>query len=222
MESHPLRSVLRCFRQAHDTGKMSVMRDPPTGSDLDWRPFAIRTSGSATQGVSGLILATAVIAISRESDPSDAGQAAISMLVTALVFWLAHVYARLLGTAVSQARGLTRAAVARATRETWSLVEVAIPLVLILGLGAIGVIPERASLVAARPSGVQQGHHLQLGSPGHRLVEGRPPGCHRGTRRCSRRRSSVGVRRAAGPHWCGRRPRRSPRRRSAGARSRAS
>jgi hypothetical protein len=123
--------------------------DPSTRSDLDWRPFAIRTSGSATQGVYGLILATAVIAISRESDPSDAGAAAISMLVTALVFWLAHVYARLLGTAVSHDRGLTRAAVARATREDWSLVEVAIPLVLILGLGAIGVIPERAALVAA-------------------------------------------------------------------------
>ena len=128
---------------------MSSVRDPPTGSDLDWRPFAIRTSGSATQGVYGLILATAVIAISRESDPSDAGQAAISMLVTALVFWLAHVYARLLGTAVSDDWGLTRAAVARATRENWSLVEVAIPLVLILALGAIGVIPERAALVAA-------------------------------------------------------------------------
>ena len=71
------------------------------------------------------------------------------MLVTALVFWLAHVYARLLGTAVSHDRGLTRAAVARATWESWSLVEVAIPLVLILGLGAIGVIPERAALVAA-------------------------------------------------------------------------
>jgi hypothetical protein len=128
---------------------MSVVRDPPTGSDLDWRPFAIRTSESATQGVYGLILATAVIAISRESDPSDAGQAAISMLVTALVFWLAHVYARLLGTAVSHDGGFTRAAVARATRENWSLVEVAIPLVLILALGAIGVIPERAALVVA-------------------------------------------------------------------------
>jgi hypothetical protein len=99
--------------------------------------------------VYGLILATAVIAISRESDPSDAGQAALNMLVTALVFWLAHVYARLLGTAVSHDRELTRAAVVRAAREDWALVEVAIPLVLILGLGGIGVIPERAALVSA-------------------------------------------------------------------------
>jgi len=125
------------------------MGNPPTRSDPDWRPFAIRTSESATQGVYGLILATAVIAISRESAPSDAGQAALSMLVTAFVFWLAHVYARLLGTAVSQDRRVTRATVAWAMREHWSIVEVAIPLVLILGLGAIGPMPERAVLVAA-------------------------------------------------------------------------
>jgi multisubunit Na+/H+ antiporter MnhG subunit len=128
---------------------MSVVTERSAGSGLDWRPFAIRTSESATQGVYGLILATAVIAISRESDPSDAGQAAISMLVTALVFWLAHLYAHLLGRAVSRDGRLTRAAVARAARENWSLVEVAIPLVLILWLGAFGVIPERAALVAA-------------------------------------------------------------------------
>ena len=128
---------------------MSLVRDHSTKFVLRWRPLAIRTSESATQSVYGLILATAVIAISRESDPSDAGQAALNMLVTALVFWLTHVYARLLGTAVSHDRGLTRADVARAAREDWALVEVAIPLVLVLGLGAIGVMPERAALVAA-------------------------------------------------------------------------
>lgn len=125
------------------------MSNPSTRSDPDWRPFAIRTSESATQGVYGLILATAVIAISRESDPSDAGQAALNVLVTALVFWLAHVYARLLGTAVSHDRRVTRAAVAWAAREHWSLVEVAIPLVLILGLGAIGPMPEDEHVLVA-------------------------------------------------------------------------
>jgi hypothetical protein len=113
------------------------------------RPLVLRTSGSATEGVYGLILATAVITISRELDPSDAGRAALSTLVTALVFWLAHVYARLLGKAVSQDRTSSRGAAAGAMREQWSLVEVAIPLVLVLALGAIGVIPDRAALVLA-------------------------------------------------------------------------
>ena len=128
---------------------MSSVREFSTGSTPHWRPLVLRTSGSATQGVYGLILATAVIAISRELDPSNAGQAALSTLVTALVFWLAHVYARLLGTAVSHGRSSPHGALARVMREEWSLVEVAIPLVLVLALGAIGVIPDRAALVVA-------------------------------------------------------------------------
>ena len=120
-----------------------------TTSAPDLRPLVLRTSGSATEGVYGLILATAVITISRELDPSDAGRAALSTLVTALVFWLAHVYARLLGKAVSQDRTSFRGAAAGAMREQWSLVEVTIPLVLVLALGAIGVIPDRAALVVA-------------------------------------------------------------------------
>ncbi len=128
---------------------MSGVRELSTSSARDWRPLLLRTSGSATEGVYGLILATAVIAISRELDPSDAGQAALSTLVTALVYWLAHVYASLLGNAVSPDRSSSRGAVAGAMREHWSLVEVAIPLVLVLALGAIGVVPDRAALVVA-------------------------------------------------------------------------
>jgi hypothetical protein len=128
---------------------MSVVREPSTRSAPDWRPLVLRTSDSATQGVYGLILATTVITISRELDPSDAGRAALSTLVTALVFWLAHVYARLLGEAVSHDRSSSRGALARAMREHWSLVEVAVPLVLVLALGAIGVIADRSALVVA-------------------------------------------------------------------------
>jgi hypothetical protein len=106
----------------------------------------LRTSGSATHGVYRLILATAVIAISRELDSSDAGRTAFNVLVTALVFWLAHVYARLLGRAGSRDAGWSSGAVVGAMREHWSLVEVAIPLVLVLALGAIGVLPNSAAL----------------------------------------------------------------------------
>jgi hypothetical protein len=143
------RNWLPSSREAPVAGKISVVRELSTRSAPDLRPLVLRTSGSATEGVYGLILATAVITISRELDPSDAGRAALSTLVTALVFWLAHVYARLLGRAVSQDRTSSRGAAAGAMREQWSLVEVAIPLVLVLALGAIGVIPDRAALVLA-------------------------------------------------------------------------
>lgn len=67
----------------------------------------------------------------------------------AVAFWLAHVYAHLLGRGVSEGPGPTRADIARALREHWSLVAVVVPLVLVLGLGASGAIPDRAAVVAA-------------------------------------------------------------------------
>ena len=123
--------------------------DNSTRSGPGWRPLVARTSGSATEGVYGLILAISVIAVSRVHEPPDAGRAALTVLVTAVVFWLGHVYAHVLGVGVSAQSALTRAVFAHALRTHWSLVEVVVPLVLVLGLGAIGLIPDRAALVAA-------------------------------------------------------------------------
>jgi hypothetical protein len=88
-----------------------------------------------------------VIAVSY--DASDAGPVALAVFVTAVVFWLAHVYAHLLGLGVTGGPAPTRAGIAFAFREHWSLVAVVVPLVLVLGLGAIGAIPDRGALVAA-------------------------------------------------------------------------
>ena len=118
-------------------------------SGPDRRPLVVRTSGSASEGIYGLILATSVIAVSREYGTADAGRVAVAVLVTAVVFSLAHVYATTLGRGVSEEWTLTRAEIAQALRDHWSLVEVVIPLLLVLGLGAIGVIPDRAALTAA-------------------------------------------------------------------------
>jgi hypothetical protein len=90
-----------------------------------------------------------VIAVARLDEPLDAGWVALAVLVTAVVFWLGHVYADMLGVGVSAERTLTRTVFADALRSHWSLVEVAIPLVLVLAVGAIGIIPDRHALVAA-------------------------------------------------------------------------
>jgi hypothetical protein len=129
------------------SGPPLLSSDHSTGSGPDLRPLVVRTGGSATEAVYGLILATSVIAVSH--DASDAGPVALAVLGTAVVFWLGHVYAHLLGRGVSEARGPTRAEIARALREHWSLVAVVVPLVLVLGLGVIGAIPDRAAIVAA-------------------------------------------------------------------------
>ncbi len=121
--------------------------DHSTRSGPDLRPLVVRTGGSATEAVYGLLVATSVIAVSY--DAPDAGPVALAVLVTAVVFWLAHVYANMLGRGVSEARRPARTELVGGLREHWSLVEVVVPVVLVLVLGAVGVIPDRAALVAA-------------------------------------------------------------------------
>lgn len=109
----------------------------------------MRTAGSVTEAIYGLILATSVIAVSREYDSSNAGLIGVTVLVTGVAFWLAHVYARVLARSITHHRMLDKAEVREALRHDWPLVEVTVPLVLILVLGAVDVVPDRAAILAA-------------------------------------------------------------------------
>ena len=114
-----------------------------------WRPRVVRTTGSVVEAIYGLILATSVIAVSREYDSSNAGRVGVTVLVTGVVFWLAHVYARVLAGSVTRGRRLNRSEVREALRHDWPLVEVTVPLVLILALGVLDVVPDKAAILAA-------------------------------------------------------------------------
>ena len=114
-----------------------------------WRPRVVRTTGSVVEAIYGLILATSVIAVSREYDSSNAGRIGVTVLVTGVVFWLAHVYARVLAGSITHQRLLNRAEVREALRHDWPLVEVTVPLVLILALGVLDIVPDRAAILAA-------------------------------------------------------------------------
>jgi hypothetical protein len=125
------------------------MRLPRLSAAERWRPRVVRTSGSVTEAIYGLILATSVIAVSREYDSSNAGLLCVTVLVTGVVFWSAHVYARVLAGSIRRRRMLNRAEVREALRHDWPLVEVTVPLLLILALGVLGVVPDRAAILAA-------------------------------------------------------------------------
>jgi hypothetical protein len=73
----------------------------------------------------------------------------VVVLVTTVVFWLAHVSPSSSGRGVSQERTLIRADIAQALRDRWALVQVVIPVVLVLALGASGAIPDGTALAAA-------------------------------------------------------------------------
>ena len=119
------------------------------GASQRWRPRVVRTIGSVTEAIYGLILATSVIAVSREYDASNAGLVGVTVLVTGIVFWLAHVYARVLAESITRRRQLKRAEVRDVLRHDWPLVQVTVPLVLILWLGALDVIPDNAAILVA-------------------------------------------------------------------------
>ena len=119
------------------------------GAAQRWRPRVVRTIGSVTEAIYGLILATSVIAVSREYDSSNAGLVGVTVLVTGIVFWLAHVYARVLAGSITRHRQLNRSEVRDVLRHDWPLVEVTVPLVLILWLGALDVIPDNAAILVA-------------------------------------------------------------------------
>jgi hypothetical protein len=114
-----------------------------------WHPRFLRTAGSITEAVYGLILAISVIAVSREYDPANAGKIAVTVLVTGIVFWLAHVYARALGESLTHHRIVNRSELREVLRHDWPLVEVTVPLVVILALGALDVMPDRAAILIA-------------------------------------------------------------------------
>jgi hypothetical protein len=118
-------------------------------ADEPWRPRVVRTTGSVVEAIYGLILATSVIAVSREYDSSNAGFIGVTVLVTGVVFWLAHVYARVLAGSISRNRMLNRSEVGDALRHDWPLVEVTAPLVLILALGVLDVLADNAAILAA-------------------------------------------------------------------------
>ena len=114
-----------------------------------WRPRVAGTTGSVTEGIYGLILATSVIAVSAEYSSSDAGLVAVTVLVTGVVFWLAHVYARVLAGSITNHRMLKRSEMGDALRHDWPLVEVTVPLVLILSLGVVDVVADKTAILAA-------------------------------------------------------------------------
>jgi hypothetical protein len=121
-----------------------------------WRPRVLGTPGSVTEAIYGLILATSVIAVSREYTNAKAALVAVTVLTTSVVFWLAHVYARALAKSLTDARMPRRSEAGELLRHDWPLVEVTGPLVLILGLGALDILSDDAAILAAMLAAVAE------------------------------------------------------------------
>jgi len=93
----------------------------------------------------GTILSLAVLVGGVKAFPDDAWNIVVLLAVTALVFWLAHVYSHSLAHVVSEDRHLSLAELHRIARHESSIIEAAIPPVAAMLLAAFGLISTRAA-----------------------------------------------------------------------------
>jgi hypothetical protein len=104
--------------------------------------------------VYGTIIALAVLVAGARAFPHGAGHIAALVLVTSIVFWLAHVYAHALGGSVARDRRLTLAELRTVGRHEAAIIEAALVPVAALLLGTLGLISTKASVWLALAAGL--------------------------------------------------------------------
>ena len=116
------------------------------------RPSAAARLGRSAMGerlggfIYGTIVTLSVVVAGAKAYPHDPENVAALAAVTCLVFWIAHVYAHALGHAAAVGEHLSLAELRRIGRREWSIVEAAVPSIVALLLGGIGVLEPRTAV----------------------------------------------------------------------------
>jgi hypothetical protein len=127
------------------------------------------------RAIYGTILVMAVIVALSHDDSVTSAQLIAGVLATTFVFWIAHVYAEVLGQRMEGQGGRpTFANLAVAARGEWPLVEASLLPVLCLLVGVIGVVKTDTAVTIAIGVGVIElfgygiaaGRRLQLSRGG--------------------------------------------------------
>jgi hypothetical protein len=105
-------------------------------------------------GIYGTILSTALIAAYSEDPGSDPLQVAVAVVVTAVVFWIAHAYADVLARGLVGTGGAGFAQARAELAREWPLVVGSLPPVLPLLLGPLGVLSDDSSETLGIATGV--------------------------------------------------------------------
>lgn len=104
--------------------------------------------------VYGTIVALAVLVAGARAYPHEAGHIAVLVVVTSVVFWLAHVYAHGVGQSVARDRRLTLAELRSVARQEAAVIEAAAVPVAALLLGAVGILSATAAVWLALGAGL--------------------------------------------------------------------
>jgi hypothetical protein len=110
-----------------------------------------RTLASA---VYGQIVSTAVVVTASEYPDYGAGDIALTVLATMLVFWAAHAFAEVVTERLLRGSAMSWQEVLAVMGQELPLVQSAVPALLALGLGAVGILGYAASVDLAIALGV--------------------------------------------------------------------
>ncbi|MEV6588199.1 hypothetical protein [Streptomyces acidicola] len=118
------------------------------------RRAARRAHGDYTGGVYGSLLAASVVIGAGTLGDFPRVELVLLLLVTGVVFWIAHVHAQLFGARLAR-RPLNRRTVLHVCRDEWPIVEAAVPPAAavavspLLGLGVQGALWLAVSVAVA-------------------------------------------------------------------------
>ena len=135
--------------------------------------------GDSAAGVYGTLLTLSVL-VGLSFKKSGAGVMALTVVVSALVFWIAHVHAGLVARWVRAERRPDRAAVVEVMAREAPMVESAVPAVVLLVLAWIGILKTTTAVwialiygvVALAVWGVLIARRAGLGRTGVAVVSG--------------------------------------------------
>lgn len=94
----------------------------------------------------GTIVVLAVVVTGARAYPHESGHIAWLALATAVVFWLAHVYAHAVAHSVARNEHLSLAELRHIARREAAIIEAAVPPLVPLVLGALGLLSTRSAV----------------------------------------------------------------------------
>jgi hypothetical protein len=106
----------------------------------------VGTRRSIAGTVYGTIVVMSVIVAGSRRDQTSAGDLAAVTMTTAIVLWLAHVYASAMAESLQHGRPLSRGAVGGVAARQASIVLAAVGPVAVLAGGAVGVLTEATAV----------------------------------------------------------------------------
>ena len=116
-----------------------------TGSRVSRAEFGLRLGGF----IYGTIVALSVIVAGGRGYPHSPVRIAVLVAVTCTVFWIAHVYAHALGHTVAHGERISLGELKTIARREASIIQAAVPPMVALLLGAVGLVRESVAIWAA-------------------------------------------------------------------------